>query len=82
MSLSVVLKKEDETDDWCIYAFGTASETLGRVRLRKESGDIEILALDESPDAPGRSFYLAHVVPRLHNYHDRDAYPKQDRWTL
>ncbi len=82
MSLSIVVEKKDETPDWCLYAFGTGSDTMGRVRLRKASGDIEILDLDEADGSSTRSFYLAHLVPRLHTYHDEDTYPAQDRWTV
>lgn len=82
MSLSIVVEKENETDDWCLYAFGTTDETVGRVRLRKSSGDIEILDLDDPDGAPSRSFYLTHLVPHLHTYYDQDTYPAQDRWTV
>jgi hypothetical protein len=31
-------------------------------------------------DGPSEQFYLAHLVPRLHAYHDRDTYPSNDQW--
>lgn len=81
MSLDLALEKEEDTPDWCIYTFGGPSASVGRVRLHKDSGDVEILDLDASAQGPSQHFYLAHLVPRLHTYHDRSTYPDQDRWT-
>ena len=80
MALSMAVEKIEETPTHCVYAFGGPGTTVGRVRVEKASGDVELLALNESGDGPSEQFYLAHLVPRLHDYHDRGAYPPTDQW--
>jgi hypothetical protein len=81
MGVLMIAEKVEETPDHCVYAFGGPDATVGRVRLHKADGDVELLTLAETGDGPGEQFYLAHLVPRLHDYHDRDTYPASDRWT-
>jgi hypothetical protein len=80
MGIAIVATKEGETSDHCVYAFGTSTDTLGRVRLHKSSGDIELIDLADASEGPTPQFVLAQVVPRLHEYHDRSKYPPTDRW--
>jgi hypothetical protein len=82
MGLPLVVEKEEDTATHCVYAFGSPTDTIGRVRLLKGSGDVEVLDELEETDGPSAQFYLAHLVPRLHTYHDRDSYPAQDEWTV
>jgi hypothetical protein len=79
--VDVYVKKEDETADRCIYAFGAGPEEIvGRLALDKASGDVEILSLEDGADPPGEQFYLARVVPKLHALHDAGTYPDVERW--
>lgn len=80
MGLPVSVTKVEETPGHCVYAFGSPDATVGRVRLHKASGDVELIELSERSDAPSEQFYLAHLVPRLHGYHDRGTYPSSDQW--
>jgi len=82
MGLTVVLDKEEETPAHCVYAVGSDTAAVGRLRLRKASGAVAVLGLSDSEDAPPRSVYLAHVVPRLQAYHDADTYPNREAWTV
>ena len=82
MSLSLVVEKDEDTDDACVYVFGAPEETAGRVRLQKSSGDVEVLTLSDSMTGANPRFLLAHLVPRLHDYHDRGTYPDRDQWTV
>jgi hypothetical protein len=80
MGLALVVAKEDETSGHCVYAFGTPTKTMGRVRLHKSSGDIEVNNLADASEGPNPRFVLAQVVPRLHDYYDRSTYPPHDQW--
>jgi hypothetical protein len=82
MGLTVVLEKEEETPAHCVYAVGADTAPVGRLRLRKASGDVAVLALSDADAAPPRSVYLAHVVPRLQTYHDAGTYPEREEWTV
>jgi hypothetical protein len=82
MGLELSVTKDEETSDYCVYAFGPPDDTTGRVRLLKASGDVEITALPGSGSGPDGPFYLAHLVPRLHEYHETGAYPDRDRWAV
>ncbi len=81
MSVPLFIEKKEETPSQCVYTFGAPDAPVGRVRLHKTNGDVELLELAETSDGPSEQFYLAHLVPRLHDYHDRDTYPASDRWT-
>lgn len=80
MGLPMSVEKVEDTPDHCVYTFGTPDAVIGRVRLHKSSGDVELIQLDGGGDVPNEQFYLAHLVPRLQDYHDRDAYPDTERW--
>ena len=80
MGLPIILEKVEETRDCVLYAFGSADTTVGRVRLYKSTGDIELASLSETTERPDERYYLAQVVPRLQSYHDRGAYPDSDQW--
>lgn len=80
MGVPIVVDKTADTPDHCVYAFGAPETTVGRVRLAKASGDVELLTLSDNGDGPSEQFYLAHLVPRLQDYHDRATYPAHDRW--
>jgi len=80
MGVPIAIEKVDDTPEHCVYAFGGPDTTVGRVRLQKTDGDIEVLKLTEMADGPSEQFYLAHLVPRLHGYHDRNTYPAGDQW--
>lgn len=82
MGLSLVVEKNAETDDACVYAFGLPAETAGRVRLQKTSGDVEVLSLSDTTTGANPHFLLAHLVPHLHDYHDRGTYPDRDQWSV
>jgi len=82
MGLTVVLEKEEETPDHCVYTVGSDAAAVGRLRLRKASGAVAVLDLSASDDAPPRSVYLAHVVPRLQAFHDAGTYPDREQWTV
>jgi len=80
MALSLVVRKEEETPTHCLYAFGGPDTPVGRARLYKDAGDVELVDL-AAADAPARGpFYLSHVLPRLQGYHDAGTYPDTDRW--
>jgi hypothetical protein len=81
MGVPISIEKTEETSTHCVYAFGSPGTTVGRARLDKSSGDVELLALNETDDGPSEQFYLAHLVPRLHAYHDRGTYPPDEQWT-
>jgi hypothetical protein len=80
MGVPMAVEKTDDTPDHCVYVFGAPDAAVGRARLHKSSGDVELIELTETGDGPSEQFYLAHLVPRLHAYHDRDTYPPSDRW--
>lgn len=80
MGLPMAVDKVEETTAHCVYTFGPPDATVGRARVDKASGDVELLSLDETGDSPSEQFYLAHLVPRLHDYHDRNTYPASDQW--
>ena len=80
MGLPIILEKVKETRDCVLYAFGSADTTVGRVRLYKSTGDIELASFSETTERPDERYYLAQVVPRLQSYHDRGAYPDSDQW--
>jgi len=80
MGVPIAVEKTADTPVYCVYAFGAPGTTVGRVRLAKASGDVELLALTENGDGPSEQFYLAHLVSRLHAYHDRGTYPASDQW--
>jgi hypothetical protein len=80
MGLSMAVEKVEESPEDCVYTFGPPDAAVGRARLQKADGDVELLALDETGDGPSEQFYLAQLVPRLHDYHDRDTYPDRDEW--
>ncbi|PSQ91252.1 MAG: hypothetical protein BRD43_00225 [Bacteroidetes bacterium QS_4_64_154] len=80
MGLPIILEKVEETRDCVLYAFGPADTTVGRVRLYKSTGDIELASFSETTERPDERYYLAQVVPRLQSYHDRGAYPDSDQW--
>jgi hypothetical protein len=81
MGVPISIEKTDETSAHCVYTFGPPDAPVGRARLDKASGDVELLALDESSDGPSEQFYLAHLVPRLQRYHDQGTYPPAEQWT-
>ena len=80
MGLPIILEKVEEARDYVLYAFGSADTTVGRVRLYKSTGDIELASFSETTERPDERYYLAQVVPRLQSYHDRGAYPDSDQW--
>ena len=80
MGLPIFVDKVEEARDYFLYAFGPPGDPVGRVRLYKSSGDIELASFSGPTDGPGRRYYLAHVVPRLQSYHDRGTYPESERW--
>jgi hypothetical protein len=80
MGVPIVVEKREDTPEYCVYAFGAPEAPVGRARLQKATGDVALLALNESGDGPSEQFYLAHLVPRLHGYHDRGTYPASDQW--
>jgi len=82
MGRTVVLKKEAETAAHCVYAVGSGAAPVGRLRLRKPSGDVEVLDLPDPDDGTSRSLYLADAVPRLQAYHDAGTYPDREQWTV
>lgn len=81
MGLLLVVEKEEETPDHCVYAFGPSETTVGRVQIHKSSGDLELITLSETDELPDERFYLANLVPRLQEYHAQDSYPDRDQWT-
>lgn len=82
MGIELSLIKTEETRTDCVYAFGSSNETIGRVRLHKRSGDIELLNTPEMDGGGTERYYLAHAVPRLQSYHDRTEYPPRDHWNV
>jgi hypothetical protein len=80
MGLPISVEKVEEAQDYLLYAFGPPNEAVGRVRLYKSSGDIELTSFSGTGDGPDERYYLAHVVPRLQSYHDRDTYPESEQW--
>jgi len=82
MGLTVVLNKEAETTAHCVYVVGADAGPLGRLRLRKPSGDVEVLDLSAPEDGSSRALYLAQAVPRLQAYHDAGTYPDREQWTV
>ena len=82
MALTVVLEKTEDTEASCVYVVGSDTTPVGRLRLQKESGDVEVLPLPDPDDAPPRSVYLAHAVPRLQAYHDAGRYPDREEWRV
>jgi hypothetical protein len=80
--MTVRVWQDEATDDRVVYAFGSDDTTAGRVALDRASGDVEILDLDASTPPPGEQFYLAAVVPRLHQYHANAHFPESDTWQV
>lgn len=82
MAVTVSVEKQDESCEWCVYAFGGPDAKVGRLTLDKMSGDIEIDELSEAPGSANKEYYLAHVVPRLQSYHEEHVYPDSDKWQV
>lgn len=82
MGLPISVKKIEEAQNYLLYAFGPPDASVGRVRLYKSTGDIELASLSSPDDGPDERYYLAHAVPRLQSYHERDSYPSLDRWEV
>lgn len=80
MGLPIFVDKVEEARDYFLYAFGLPDEPMGRVRLYKSSGDIELASFSATTAGPDRRYYLAHIVPRLQSYHDRGTYPASEQW--
>lgn len=80
MGLSMQVTKVEESSDHCVYVFGSDGDRMGRARLDKSTGDVELLSLTDGTGAPSRQYCLAHVVPRLQAYHSEDTYPESDAW--
>lgn len=80
MSVSIVVKKVEDTATHCTYTFGASGDMVGRVRVEKASGDAELLELTSTGEGPSEQFYLAHAVPRLQRYHEQGTYPARDQW--
>lgn len=81
MALSIVVRKVDETPRFCLYEIGSADATAGRVKVYKDSGDIELVGLSAADELPARPpLYLSQVVPRLQTYHEQAQYPDEDDW--
>ena len=80
MGLPISVEKVEEAREYLLYAFGPPDASVGRMRLYKSSGDVELVSFSETGDDPDERYYLAHVVPRLQSYHDRGAYPDSDQW--
>jgi len=80
MGLPIAVEKVEEARDYLLYTFGPPDEPVGRVRLYKSSGDIELAAFSGTGEGPDERYYLAHVVPRLQSFHDRGAYPESEKW--
>ena len=81
MALSLTLRKVDETPRYCLYDLGTGNAGVGRVKLYKDSGDVEVVRLSGEGLPARPPFYLAQGVFRLRTYRDRGRYPDQDAWT-
>lgn len=82
MGLELSIQKKEETSAYCVYSFGAPGEPVGRVRLDKASGNIELLDVSNPDEAQNERYYLARLVPHLQRYHDRNAYPDRDRWEV
>lgn len=82
MGLPMSVEKVEEARGYFLYAFGPPDEPVGRVRLDKSSGDIELASFSESDDSPDERYYLAHVVPRLQSYQEQDTYPNAEQWEV
>ena len=82
MGLRILVKKIEEAQAYVLYAFGPPESSVGRVRLYKSSGNIELASFSETDSGPDQRYYLAHVVPRLQAYHDESSFPDADRWEL
>lgn len=80
MALSVSLQKVDETPRYCLYDLGTEAATAARVKLHKDSGDVEVVDLSEASLPARPSFYLAQGLPRLRSYHEQERYPDAETW--
>lgn len=80
MALSLSLQKVDETPRSCLYDLGTDAAVAARVKLYKDSGDVEVVELSEASLPARLPFYLAQGLPRLHSYHEQERYPDTDAW--
>lgn len=72
MAIYIAMWKVDETDGEVTYAFGPDDAEVGRVRLTKASGTIEVLDLPEDR----REFYLSRVGRVLAHHHAGGDYPQ------
>lgn len=59
----MTVEKMEEARDYVLYAFGSADTTVGRVRLYKSTGDIELASFSETTERPDERYYLAQVCP-------------------
>lgn len=80
MGIPISLEKIEEVRAYVLYAFGGPDASVGRVRLYKSTGNLELASLSPTEEAPDERYYLAHAVPRLQSYHDRATYPDADQW--
>lgn len=80
MGLPMSVEKVEKAREYLLYAFGPPDASVGRVRLYKSSGDIELVSFSETDAGPDERYYLAHAVSRLQSYHDRGTYPDSDQW--
>ncbi len=82
MGIPISLKKIEEARAYVLYAFGGPNASVGRVRLYKSTGTLELVFLSPIEENPDERYYLAHTVPRLQSYHDRATYPDADQWEV
>lgn len=80
MGIPISLQKIEEGRAYVLYAFGGPDASVGRVRLYKSTGDLELASLSSTEEDPDERYYLAQAVPRLQSYHDRATYPDTEQW--
>jgi hypothetical protein len=71
VAIYITIEKVDETDTDVTYAFGPELPDVGKVRLIKATGAIEVITVVESR----RDFYLSRVGRVLARHHAAGDYP-------
>jgi len=78
--MTVSIQKKSSPGDRLVYTFGSSDETAGRIAVDPESGDVEILDLNDDMPPPGAPFYLSAVVEHLRACHNRGSFPDAVAW--
>lgn len=73
VAVYINITKVKETNDSVIYDFGDGNKLIGKVLLKKSSGKIQLLEINQ-PDR--QDFYFFRVTRKLLQHHQNGEYPE------